>query len=148
MRETKREACAQRTQADDSRRERQLDVKLLRVSRKPDANFSFDSESSQNTFSERDGGNEPGDQFESGVHSAFRFADPSSVGGFLLEGNKDHLLNQARSELMKQEHKVGSINSCINELQQQAYAQRLELATFYLGQILYLGQVLLRPSST
>ena len=28
---------------------------------------------------------------------------------------------------MKQEHQVGALNSCINELQQQAYAQRLEL---------------------
>ena len=28
---------------------------------------------------------------------------------------------------MKQEHQVGSLNSCINELHQQAYAQRLEL---------------------
>ena len=28
---------------------------------------------------------------------------------------------------MKQEHQVGSLNSCINELQQHAYAQRLEL---------------------
>ena len=28
---------------------------------------------------------------------------------------------------MKQEHKVGSLNKCINELLQQAYAQRLEL---------------------
>ena len=28
---------------------------------------------------------------------------------------------------MKQEHKVGSLNNCIDELQQQAYAQRLDL---------------------
>ena len=28
---------------------------------------------------------------------------------------------------MKQEHKVESLNNCISELQQQAYAQRLEL---------------------
>ena len=28
---------------------------------------------------------------------------------------------------MKQEHKVGSLNKCFDELQQQAYAQRLEL---------------------
>ena len=28
---------------------------------------------------------------------------------------------------MKQEHKVESLNFCINELQQQTYAQRLEL---------------------
>ena len=27
---------------------------------------------------------------------------------------------------MKQEHQVGSLNSCINELQQQAYAHGLE----------------------
>ena len=28
---------------------------------------------------------------------------------------------------MRQEHQVGSLNDCISELQQQAYAQRLEL---------------------
>ena len=49
------------------------------------------------------------------------------LGRSLLDGNKDRLLNQARSELMTQEHQVGSLNSCIDELQQQAYAQGLEL---------------------
>ena len=82
----------------------------------------FDSEPTLNTFIERNRGNEPGDQFESRAHSVFRFADPSNVGRSLLEGNKDHLLNQARSELVKQEHKVESLNNCINELQQQANA--------------------------
>ena len=43
----------------------------------------------------------------------------------LLDGKKDHLLNQARAELMKQEHQVGPLNNCIEELQQQAHAQRL-----------------------
>ena len=56
-----------------------------------------------------------------------RNADPSNLGRSLLEGNKDHLLSQARSELMIQEHQVGSRNDCISELQQQAFAQRLEL---------------------
>ena len=37
------------------------------------------------------------------------------------------MLNQATSELMKQEHQVGSLNHCIDELQKQACAQRLEL---------------------
>ena len=50
-----------------------------------------------------------------------------NVSRSLLDGNKDSLLNQARSELMKQEHQVESLNNCIEELQQQAYAQRLEL---------------------
>ena len=54
-------------------------------------------------------------------------ADPSKLGRSLLEGNQDHLLNQARSELKKQGHQVGSLNRCINELQQQDNAQRLEL---------------------
>ena len=70
------------------------------------------------------GSEEPGKQFKSSV---FRNADPSNVGRSLLEGNKDHLLSQARSELMRQEHQVGSLNICISEIQQQAYAQRLEL---------------------
>ena len=68
--------------------------------------------------------NEQGNQFESFV---FHLADPSKLGGFLLEGNKDHLLNQARSELMKQEPQVKFLNNCIGELQQQVYAPRLEL---------------------
>ena len=54
-------------------------------------------------------------------------ADLSNLGTSLLEGNKDHLPSQARSELMKQKHQVGSLNDCISELQQQTYAQRLEL---------------------
>ena len=47
------------------------------------------------------------------------------LGRSLLEGNEDHLLHLARSELEKQEHQVGSLNCCIDEFQQQAYAQRL-----------------------
>ena len=61
------------------------------------------------------------------VHSVFNFADPASVGKSLLDGNKDHLFDQASSELLKQNHQVLSLNNCIDELQQHAYAQRLEL---------------------
>ena len=65
---------------------------------------------------------ELGNQFESSI---FKYAHPFKLGRSLLEGNKHHSLSQARSELMKQEHQVGSLNSCINELQQQAYVQGL-----------------------
>ena len=78
---------------------------------KPAAMFSLGSE-------------EPGNQFKSSV---FKHADPSNLGGSLLEGNKDHMLTQARSGLMRQEHQVESLNSCISERQQQTNAQRLEL---------------------
>ena len=105
----------------------------LEVSGKLDAVFSCDSESSQDTISERELENEPGNRFESSVHSVFRFADPANVGTSLPDGNKDHLLNQARSELMKQEHQVESLNNCIEELQQQAYGQRLELEDTHHG---------------
>ena len=109
----KRGASAQRTQADHSRRESKKSnpSQEPRASGKPDAVFSSRSD-------------EPGNQFES---SMFKFADPSTLGRSLLGGNNDHLLSQARSELMRQEHQGGSLNSCINELQQQAYAQGLEL---------------------
>ena len=72
------------------------------------------------------GNEEPGDQFKSSV---FRNAGPSNVGWSLLEGNKDHLLSQPKSELMREEHQVESFNSCVSELQQHAYAQRLEYKT-------------------
>ena len=86
-------------------------------------------------FSERDRSNERGNRFESSVHSFFRFADPAHVGKALLDGNKDHLLNQARSELKKQEHQVGSLNICISELQRRTYSQRLELEDAHHGYI-------------
>ena len=47
---------------------------------------------------------ESGDQFKGSVS---RNADLSNVGRSLLEGNQDHLPSQAKSELMRQEHRVG-----------------------------------------
>ena len=49
------------------------------------------------------------------------------MGRSLLESDKDHLLSQARSDLAKQEIQVESLNNCISEFQQPAYAGRLEL---------------------
>ena len=124
-----RGASAQPTQADHSRRESLMSSSSRepRASGKRDAMFSLNSEPTLDTLSVRNKSNEPGNQFENSVHSVFKFADAINVGGSLLEGNKDHLLDQVRSELMKQEREVGSFNKCINESQQQVYAQRLEL---------------------
>ena len=76
--------------------------------------------------------NEPGNQLESSI---FKFADPSKLGRSFVEDNEDHLLSQTRSELIKQEHQVGSLKNCIGELQQQAYAQRLEVQDVHHGYI-------------
>ena len=59
--------------------------------------------------------------------SVFRNANPSNLRGSLLEGNKDHLLNQARSDPAKQELHVESLNKCIGELQRETEEQRLAL---------------------
>ena len=47
--------------------------------------------------------------------------------GSLLEGNNGHLLNQARSDLAKQELHAESLNKGIGELQRQTEEQRLAL---------------------
>ena len=66
--------------------------------------------------------------------SIFRFSNPVNVARCRLDGNRDQLLTQARAELMKQ-HKVESLNNCINELHQHAYAQRLELEGAHHGYV-------------
>ena len=71
-----------------------------------------------NSSQETRASEKPAAMFSSGIEE---------LGRSLLEGNKDHLLSQARSDPMKQELLVESLNNCISELQQQAYAQRLEL---------------------
>ena len=85
--------------------------------------FAHQSRLNQEEFSERE---QPVDVLR-GNESIFRDANTANVVKSLLNGIRDHLPIQARSELMKQEHKVESLNNCIDELQQQAYAQRLEL---------------------
>ena len=52
-----------------------------------------------------------------------RFSNPANVANSLLDGNRDHLLAEARFELMKQEHKVESLNTCISKLLRQTYSQ-------------------------
>ena len=52
---------------------------------------------------------------------------------FLMETRIICLINQSRSELMKLEHQVESLNKCVDELQQQAYAQRWELEDAHHG---------------
>ena len=59
--------------------------------------------------------------------SVFRNASPSNLRGSLLEGNKDHLLNQARSDPAKQELHVESLNKFIGELHKRTEAQNRAL---------------------
>ena len=53
-----------------------------------------------------------------------RYQILSSVfSGTLLAGNKDHLLNQARSDLARKEIHVESLNKCIDDLQKRTEVQ-------------------------
>ena len=91
---------------------------------KPVAVFSGQNRLNQDTFS--DGHEFLTRQQVFGSNERFiRFSNPANVAKSILDGNKDHLLAKARSELMKQEHKLESLNTCISEFQQQTYAQRL-----------------------
>ena len=78
-----RGASAQRSQADHSRRESLMSS----LSQEPTVPVTPET-----------------------MFSIFKHADPSNLGRSLLEGKKDHLLSQARSEFMNQEHSMGSVN--------------------------------------
>ena len=55
--------------------------------------------------------------------SLFGNTNPSNFSGTLLESNKDHLLNQAKSDLARKESHVESLNKCINDLQKRTEVQ-------------------------
>ena len=104
-RRREREVSAQYTQADRNESLRSHSSEGQNASVKADAMFSSGQ----------------GNLIRSSV---FRNANPSNLRGTLLEGDKDHLLNQARSDLLKQELHV-TLNKCIGELQRQTEEQRL-----------------------
>ena len=103
-----REVSAQYTQPSRKDNVRSHSSEGQKASGKPDALFSF----------------EQGNLIRSSV---FRNADPSNLRRSLLEGNKDHLLDQAMSDMAKQELHVESFKKCIGELQRQTEEQRLTL---------------------
>ena len=111
IQERERGVTAKRTQADRREGLMSNSSQETRASGKPAAIFSSGIE-------------EPGNLIKSSI---FKNADPSNLWKSLLEGNENHLLSQAISDLMKQELQVESLNNCVSELQQQAFAQRLEV---------------------
>ena len=65
--------------------------------------------------------NEQGNQTWSS--SVFGNADVSNLSETLLESNKDHLFNRARTDLARREIHVESLNKCINDVQKRTEAQ-------------------------
>ena len=117
---------------------RKLDVQFisrLDKHRETCRSVSNQNRLNQDTFSARDEFSLRHQQVFGSNEPFIRFSNPANVAKSLLDGNRDHLLAEARFELMKQECKVESLNSYISELQQQTYAQRLELEDAHHGYV-------------
>ena len=63
----------------------------------------------------------------------FRFSDPEEAARTVLEEHRDHPLAETKSEILKQECKVDTLNTCIREFQRQAHSHRLELDNVHCG---------------
>ena len=87
---------------------------------KPAALFSHTRKSSQETFSEREGVSSGHQSVPGKGETFFRFSDPAEAARTVFEEQSDHLFADAESEILKQECKVDTRNTCIREFQRQA----------------------------
>ena len=100
---------------------------------KPAAVFSHKRKSSQETFSDKEGVSSGHQSVQGKGESCFRFSDPEEAARTVLEEPRDHLLAEAKPEILKQECKVDTLNNCIREFQRQAHSNRLELESVNCG---------------
>ena len=114
-----REANAERSQAYHSERDNLMSSashdsigtgKLVAL-------FSSKHWLNRETFSDREDFPSRHQQVFGSNEPFLRFSIPANSAKSLPDGNRDHLLAEARSELMKQEKKVESLSTCISELQ-------------------------------
>ena len=89
--------------------------------------FSHQRKSSQDTFFDRDGISSGHQTVQGKGESFFRFSDLEEAARTFLEEQRDHHLTEVKSEILKQECKVDTLNTCIREFQRQAHSNRLEL---------------------
>ena len=58
----------------------------------------------------------------------FRFSDAEEAARLVLQEQRDHLLTEAKSEILKQEcSKIDTLNTSICEFQRQAHSNRLKM---------------------
>ena len=68
------------------------------------------------------------EQFEEENEARSRLSESENAARRALEEQRDHLLAEAKSEVLKQECRADFLNCCIRELQRQIYSNRLEIA--------------------
>ena len=71
---------------------------------KPVALFSSPNWLNQDTFSDKEDFSVRHQQVFGSNEPSIRFSNPANVAKSLVDGNRDHLLADTRSELMKQEY--------------------------------------------
>ena len=94
---------------------------------RPVALFSSKNRSNEETFSDREDSSSGHQQVLGKNEPLFRFSHPENSVKSLSECHRDHMLAEAKAEILKQECKVDSLNTCIRELQRQAHSHRLEM---------------------
>ena len=83
---------------------------------KPAAVFSHERKSSQESRSDRDGISSGHQTIQGKGESFFRFSDPEEAARTVLVEQRDHQLAEAKSEILKQECKVDTLNACIRDI--------------------------------
>ena len=71
--------------------------------------------SSQETLSDREGVSSGHQSVLGKGETFFRFSDPEEPARTVLEDKRDHLLAEAKSEILKQECRVDTLNTCIRD---------------------------------
>ena len=79
-------------------------------------------------------GNSSGHQSVPGKDDTFfSFSDPEEAARTVLEEQRDHLLAEAKSEILTQECAIDTPNACIREFQRLAHSNRLEMNSVNCG---------------
>ena len=77
--------------------------------------FSNKRRSSQETFSDSEGVSSGHQSVQGKGETFFRVSDPEEAARFVLEEQRDNQLAEAKSEILKQECKVDTFNTCIHQ---------------------------------
>ena len=89
--------------------------------------------SSQEPFSDREGISSRQQSVQGKGETFFRFSHLEEAARTVLEEQRDHLLAEAKSEVLKQECRADFLDCSFRELQRQAHSSRTEIEHTNLG---------------
>ena len=124
-----REASADRSRVYHSFRENSVfsSSHLRESAGKYVAVFSQKRKASQETRSSRESISSGRQSVRGENETQFRLSDLEEAARLVLGEQRDHLLAEAKSEILKQESKVDSLNTSFREFQRQTHSNRLEM---------------------